>query len=353
MATLTETAYYTRKSIKVFIFGLAVFFVLKFFLGLGQSVWLSLFPPPPPPPTLSFGRLPKIEFPSTPVGSSSAQFTYTLETVGGALSSQTPNLKVFFIPKPAPSFGANEKMLSQASRLGFTGQPQRIPNTVNSWRFDNNIHPLQHLDYDQTNGNFHLYYEFRYDLNLFFQKTFTNQQEILNQANAFFQNLGLLGPNIPSVSYFKLELDKLMPATSLAEADAAAVTFQRANIFDRQQSYPVLPANPKQGLISLLFSGNSDPPKKILEANYFYLPVDMENWATYPAISFAQAFEILKSGQAFMAQLSTNPSSQIIIRQAYYAYFDPPNFQNYLQPVVVFSDEQGFLAYVPAISENY
>ncbi|MEK7565494.1 MAG: hypothetical protein AAB506_00410, partial [Patescibacteria group bacterium] len=195
MATLTETAFYTRKGLKIMGFGIIAFFIVRFLFGIAAGIWLSIFPPAPPPPTLAFGKLPKIQFPQTPIGSSSASFIYTLETVEPTLSPQTPNLKVFFIPKPAPSFGAADKMRSQASRLGFTAEPRRIPQTVNQWRFDNNINPLHHLDYDQTNGNFHLYYDFRYDLNLFSQRNFVSQTDIITQANSFFSNLGLITKN--------------------------------------------------------------------------------------------------------------------------------------------------------------
>lgn len=364
MATLTETAYYTRKGIKLLGFAAVALIVLKVSLGIFLSIWLAIFPPAPPPPTVAFGRLPKVKFPITPIASSSASYTYYLEIVEGTLPVAGKTLKVYFIPKPTPTFGAFGKMRFQANRLGFFGEPKKVPGKADVWAFDDTVNPLRHLEYDDTIGNFRVFYDYNYDLNLFAQKSFTNQAAILNEATAFFTNLGLLTSDLSlgnqDMVYFKLDIDRLETTSSLAEADAVAVSFNKAPVVSYKNietkevndSYPIISADWKQGLVSVLFSGNTDPIKKVLEAKYYYTYVDFENWATYPTISLAAAYEDLKQGKAYVASLPVRNSKEISIRKVYLGYFDSGESQSYLQPVAVFSDEKGFVAYVPVISPD-
>lgn len=362
MATLTETAYYTRKGIKGLGFGIIAFIALKILYTIFIAVWLAIFPPAPPPPNNAFGKLPKISFPVTQIASTSAAFNYSLETIDGVLSQKSQTMKIFFVPTPTPSFGAFEKMKSQANQLGFSGEPKAIPGKTNFYQFDNMSNPLHHLEYDNTTGNFRVYYDYRYDLNLFSEKNFSNQTKILTDAAAYFSNLDLFTTDLSSgdqnISYFKLDIDRLKLASSLAEADAVAVSFNKSPVVSPAQkqfnipetSYPIISANPDKGLVSILYSGSSAQAKKVLEASYYHTTVDFENYATYSTISLAAAFENLKSGNAFIASVPGNSSKDISIRKVYLAYYDSETFQNYLQPVAVFSDEKGFVAYVPAIN---
>jgi hypothetical protein len=151
------------------------------------------------------------------------------------------------------------------------------------------------------------------------------------------------------LTYFQLSAGALVPTTSLSSADAVGVTFNRPEI----DNFPVVSPDPQRGLISVILSGNSDSKKKILEARYFYTAIDLENFATYPVISASDAFERLKSGRALYASLPTPVPSAITIRKVYIAYLDPYPPQSYLAPVLVFSDEKGFMAYVPLVSSDW
>ena len=355
MATLTETAFYTRKGVKIFLGAIVGIFILRTLFGIGSSIWLALFPPPPPPATMAFGLLPKIKFPRTDVSTAAAKFSYQIETIDAKLPVFSRNLKVYFVPKVGSSFGKDDKVRAQATRMGFIAEPQKIFGEVDRWRFSDPAFPLRHLDYEATLGFFSLYYDYSFDLNLFAGKSFPSQKDLVNMAKEYFGNLGLLSPDLAAgstkVSYFKLATNNLVPATSLFDADAVLTNVYRANIIEDKISYPIVDADPKKANVSILFSGSPDKNKKILEANYTYFTVDYENFATYPAITSAMAYEMLTSGQAYVASLPKDPGGQrISIRQVYIGYFDAPQVQNYLQPVVIFSDGKGFEAYIPAVN---
>ncbi|MEK7127184.1 MAG: hypothetical protein AAB838_00470 [Patescibacteria group bacterium] len=352
MATLTETAYYTRKGVKITIGLIIGIIVLRFILGIAGQIWLALFPPPPPPATMAFGLLPKLNFSKTDISSTSAKFTYTLETVDGGLPKFPFTLKVYFIPKPASSFGGFDKMKAQAVRMGFTSDPQKITgNEADKWDFTDPLIPLRHLEYNATTGFFRLYYDYRFDLNLFADKSFGSEQKIISDALGFFDKFGLTSRDLltgrQEVSYLKLDTTNFISASSLFNADAVRVNLLRSDIIDGKTTYPIVSPFPKEGLVSILFSGNSDENKKILEAKFYYLNIDYENFATYPLISAATALEMLKNGQGYVASVPTTKS--VSIRNIYIGYYDADTVQSYLQPVVVFSDGKDFKAYVPAI----
>ncbi|MCL4390288.1 MAG: hypothetical protein M1484_00050 [Patescibacteria group bacterium] len=347
MATLTQTAYVTRKAINIGLIVLAALFVLRLAFGLVVGLWNRIFPPPPPAATLAFGQLP---YPAAQndVSTPSAAISYSLETADGGLPAMPATIEVFFMPQPGPTFGSFDKMKALAAKIGFADVPVKTSSTA--WRFTDAANPLRTLDIDEVSGNFRLTYNFLSDLSLFNDKNFSSQDQIAGDARSFFSNLGLLPADIatasPTLSYFKLDSGALIPTTSLSDADAVGVTLNRADV----EGLPVVSPDPNQGLVSVLFSGSNEQKKKILEARYFYTPVDQENFATYPAISTDTAFNNLKSGKAIYASLATPTPTTVTIRKVYLAYLDPYPSQSFLQPVLVFSDEKSFMAYVPVVN---
>lgn len=338
MATLTETAYLARKSVNigiiVFVFIIILRVIFNVFIGLKDR----FFPPAPPPPTLAFGRLPQINAQNN-IATPSA-LTYTLETIDPDLPKLPPTMKVYFMPKVGPSFNSFDKMKSQAVKTGFTGIPQKINGTV--WRFFDATNSLRLLDIDELSLNFRLTYNYFSDPSVFADKNFNSTEGIVSEAQSFFPDLKAA---TPSAVFLKSDSGVLVPTTVLANADAVGITLNRADIGE----IPVISPDFRQGLVSILFSGSSDGKKRVLEARYFYSPIDLENWATYPLIKSSEAWDKLISGKAIFTSLPNPVPTNISIRKIYLAYLDPYPAQSYLQPVLIFSDEKGFIAAVPII----
>lgn len=339
MTTLTETAFITRKTVSISAILLTLLVVARIVIGFSANLWQKFFPPPPPPPTLAFGRLP---YPAAQnnLATPSGNISYTLDTPDGGFPVLPPTVKVYFMPPPGASFGSFDKMKAVANRLGFVDIPVRVGPTI--WKFTAKDNPLRVLDIDEVSGNFHLVYNYQSDLSLFNDKNFTSVEQVTTEARAFFPDLK---DSKPSVYFYKLDAGDLVVTTALANADAVGVTLSRPNIDDLLVMSPDF----RRGLYSILYSGTNDQKKKILEARYFAAPIDLQNWATYPLISAANAFEKLKSRQAIFASLPIGQN--ITIRKVYLAYLDPYPAQRYLQPVLVFSDEKDFVAYVPIVSQ--
>lgn len=348
MATLTETAFVTRKAINIGAVVLVVLVILRVSFGVIAGLWQKVFPPPPPPATVAFGKL---GYPAAQnmVATPAGKATFTLETADGALPTIPVTMKVFFMPRAGPAFGSFDRMKMVAAKLGFLDIPRKVSATA--WRFSDPATPLRSVDIDEISGHYHLTYNFLSDLAVFNDKSFSLVEEVVSQARSFFGGVvnADLGSAVPVVRFFRLDAGAMVETTSLSAADALGVTFNRGDI----DKLPVVAPDWKWGLVSILYSGSSEPKKKVLEGRYFYTPVDLENWATYPVVTAAQAWEKLKAGRAIYASLPTTQVTNVVIRRIYPALLDPYPAQSFLQPVLVFSDERGFVAYVPLVSPEW
>ncbi len=358
MATLSETAYVARKAIDVGVIVLVLIVILRILFNVAVGLKERFFPTPPPPATVAFGKLPYPNFAGS-LATPSGTLTYTLETVDGNLPTLPTTMPVYFMPKAGPTFGSFEKMKAQAGKIGFNLSPTKTGPT--SWRFVDGDNPLRALDIDEISGNFRLAYNFVSDLALFNERNFTSVDSVTGSARSFFENLGLLSSDLragsPTVTFFRLDSGTLVTTNAIANAEAISVSLNRADIPGVEslkeqagKKFPVVSPDARQGLVSVLFSGNGDNKKRILDARYFYGPINFENWATYPLISAKDAWDKLQKGTVVFASLPDPVPTSFAIRQIYLAYLDPYPPQSYLQPVLVFSDQKGFVAYVPVIS---
>jgi len=353
MATLTETAYITRKGVNLLIIVVMAAAILRFVLTSATGLWEKIFPPPPPPPTQAFGKLPMPAAVNN-IATPSSAITYTIETPDGTLPTVPYTLRVYFMPKSTASFSAFDRMKKIASRLGFNDAPLRIANTT--WRFMDNRNPLRTLDIDEVSLNFRVVYNFISDQTLFNDKNFTSAENVASEARSYFEGLEILPMDFtggqPIVSYYKFDAGTLVMAPAPAGADAAGVTLTRTDLnsgMETLSKIPVVSPDYKQGLVSLVLAGTRDSNKRILEARFLASEIDKENWATYPPIKAEEALEKLKNNRAIFASLPQNLVGNITLRKIYLAYLDPYPAQSFLQPVMVFSDERGFVAYVPLI----
>ena len=346
MATLTETAYYSRKIINLSIIALLIFLGLRILYTTTVAIWNTLFPTPPPPANHAFGQL---TFPLNQADSASpsAKITYVLQTVDGSLPVLPKTFKVYALIQPDPNFNSFNSMKNLAGRMDFAGSPNQVGPT--SWKFVDTATPLRTLVVDEVSENFNLNYNFQADPNLFQEKSLVTSDQ--SYPGSFLQSLGILPPEISNnqvASYFRNDGGKLVPTTSLSTADALQISFNRDDI----DKTPVISPNPDKSLVSVIISPSSNSKKKVIQANYYYYPVDFQNSGTYDLTTSQLAYDMLTQGQAFFAKLPKN-TNNIVIREVFLAYLDPYPAQPYLQPVLVFSDGKDFLAYVPGVTSSW
>jgi hypothetical protein len=90
---------------------------------------------------------------------------------------------------------------------------------------------------------------------------------------------------------------------------------------------------------------------KVVKAQVQYFEKSQEQVGLYPLKTADLAFEQLQAGQAFMINGQPN-ATNITIKKMFLAYYDPDEYQAYLQPVYVFLGDNDFVGYVPAVEDR-
>lgn len=347
MATLSETASYTKKIIKFGIIAFLSFLILRLTFQVVKQVWQKYHPAPPAPATVSFGKLAKIQFPQNNLATPQE---YVLETPNGQLPTLALQAKVYLNPYQQPSFLAFDRAKEKASQLGFVAEPVAISSQVYRWN-KNTVFPTT-LEIDIFSGIFSLTSDWQSDQSILKEKALMNKDTAILEAKSILKSLGILENDLAEgkgeASFLSYSGGKMITAPSLSEADFIKVEIFRKDI----EEMPVLTADPQKGIASFIFSGSTNTAKKIIEAKINYFPVNYESWATYPLKSSSQAWEELKQGQAFITSF-TNTNPKVTIRRIYLGYFDSEEPQDYLQPVIIFEGDQNFQALLPALTAQW
>jgi hypothetical protein len=350
MSSLTETAYYARRTINWSIIAFFGYIFLRIFWSVFLSVYLTIFPMKAAPPNHAFGRLPPIAFPP-PSASPSGQIVFHLETIQGSVPQASQSANVYFMPKLGSNLLALSKAQTFAKRLGLATTPIPDEKNKNMYRFDDISMQLRHLWYDIISNNFILKYNFESDAGIFLERNQPTNQAAQAEAKTTLQTYDLFpsdyaGGQITS-TFYQARDNNLVVVESQSQADAVRVDFYRPNI----AGTPVISSIPGQAPISITFSGSKNSKKRILEFAYTYWPIDYDTWATYDIKTSSQAWQELQSGSGYIVHY---PKTQVVtVRNVYLAYYDSVDPQTYLQPVFVFVGDDGFLAYVPAISAEW
>jgi len=349
MATLTETAYQTRKAINWAILAVISYVILRLLWSIFLSVWLTIFPPKAAPPNHAFGKLPSLQFPVA-TASPSGALTFRLETIEGTVPKASESATVFFMPKLASNLLALTKATEFAKRLEFTSEP--IQETKYIYRFEDTEAPLRKLRYEIVSKNFILRYLYEQDMAVFSERNIPLADAAKLEAKNMLQTYGIYEDDIEkgtsTVQFLKLSGDTLVQTTSLSQADSVRVDFFRAPV----AGTTVITPYPGEGSISFVFSGSKNIKKRVLQFAYTFWPIDYQTTATYGLKPSSAAWTELQNGGGYIARYPKTTNTAVI-RKVYLAYYDSIEPQTYLQPVFVFEGDDDFLAYVPAVEATW
>jgi len=347
MPTLTETAKVSRKIIKYGLIGIIGLIILIPVVRASIKYWDKLHPAPPPAPNVAFGKLPVIQFgKSSEIVPTNLQFQ--LQTIDGNLPNLDNQAKVYAITTLGSKFFDEEKTRQKANLLGFPLESEKINPT--QFLFINPQTKAK-LQIDTINNNFEIYFPYQED-HSFVNFPSLNQAQGLNELKSLLSRVQLWPNDIDETktqsTFLKYQLaeEKFIAVSSLSEAQLIQINLFRAN----QNGLPILHSHPDKANISFIISQNSEPGKKIIKGRYIHFPINYDHLATYPLKLSNVAWEELKTGKAYIANLGNNPEQKpIVIRKIYLAYFDPDTDQDFLQPIFVFEGDNQFLAYLSAI----
>jgi len=347
MATLTETAASVRQIIKVGGLMIGVFLVIRLGIFFYKTYLTVANPPPPPPPTVAFGKLPMIIFPEK----LHPELTLRLETPTGGTPSLGDRTEVYLMPTFRSNFLALDEAKETAKKLGFRGQPKEITERRYIW--ENNEFLPSSLEMDIINGSFTLKRNWQADPTILTEKQLPGKEQTAIEAKNFLRQSGLTNDELETgkieVSYLNFGSGQYIEAPSLSEADFVQVDLFRPDVNEMS----ALPTDPNKGVVRIIFSGSRESEKRVVQAEYNYFPVDIDQSATYPIKTASQAWRELQTRQGFIASTGQNPSGVVAIRRIYLAYYDGETSNGFLLPLIVFEGDNGFFGYVEAITNEW
>ncbi len=348
-SSLTRTAINTRKSIKYGIY--FVFFMIgaQFAFRIGASLYKVLIPPKLPPPTVSFGPLPAIKFPESPV---SNKLTYTLETATGGFPATPTQLPVYYIKPPSASLFSADTATQKARALGFSGNPNQLKQTL--YEFIHTTLPKR-MEINIVTGEYSIGYNLTSDRSPLLSVPPDNATAI-SRATSILTSAQSLPSDVSSgpkkIDYLKIKDQDLVNALSLSDAALTRVNLYRKG-YGPEEAYGSVTPVPNRANIWVLLSGDRDRERELVAAEYRYYEVDEEQSSTYPLKKAEVAYDDLVNGRAFIARFSGAGVTETKIRNIYLAYYDAAVQSEFYQPVYVFEGDNEFMAYVPAIVDEY
>jgi len=345
MATLTQTAIIARKIIRYTLYFMVFLIIGKVVFDLALNIYKKVFPPPPPPPTVAFGKLPKLPLPEN---QGLPELTYTVETPDGKIPTfkeLANQAKVYFMPRPSQTQLNLDETKKIVSGLGFN--PEGQPATETLYRFPHRSAPSS-LEINIVTGVFSLSYDIAADPQVL-EKRPPVPEIAVSQARSYLTGGHILAADISGPTkheFLRIEGGKFVSALSLSDANLIKVNLFRKD-YDQ---LPALTLNPDEANVWFIVSGAE---QRMVAGEYHYFPLDETKFATYPIKAGEQAFNELKEKNGYIARLGQNENGNIVIRRIYLAFYDPPVPTDFYQPIVVFEGDNGFVAYVPAVTSDY
>ncbi len=344
-ANLTQVAFMGRQFVKIFVITLVTLIVGKVFLSAAVNYWVATHPAAPPPPTMGFGRLPALNFPAQTV--SDKPTSYQLQTPTGKFPNFGDRAKVFLMVKSAPSLLADQRAKEIAANFGFVTEPTTLNDRT--YRWTKSLPLTSTLNMDIQDYTFSMTSNYLTHPELLARNNLPDDQQASDVVKSFVSAGQQLGNDVATISgtisYLKAIGGQVSPAVSFSDADFLKVDINRSSIDSKWKAYTPDGVN---AIIHAVVSGSFTGKDSVVEITNNYHSIDYSQVQTYPLRSLASAWLVMQSGQAYIAQKGTSPNA--VIRSVTLGYYDDVNDQDYYQPIYVFSGDNGFIGYVPALN---
>lgn len=349
MASLTAISIISRKTIRYGLYLLIFLLIARFTFNLIRTIYLKIFPPPPPEATVAFGKLPKIPFPQKEFPDN---LNFTLETPDGKFPELYTQLPVYEMPPIPQNINAlnDAKAIVRGLNFDQNGKPI-LESTPNVYIFKKPSVPST-LTMNIITGGFSINYDYVQNPSVLLGVP-SNEDRAKDQVKSFLGSGGLLTADLANGTYthqfIRAQGTNLTPVDSLSEANLIKINAFRKNYGNKNDIASVTPEMPESN-VWFIFGSNTT---QIIRGEYYHFPISADKSGTYPLKTSEQAWEDLQSKNGFIVSLGDNPEGNIIVRRIYLAYYDWGQYQAYYQPVLVFEGDNGFLAYVPAVTAEF
>lgn len=305
------------------------------------------FPSSPEKPAIAFGQLQAQIFPENIVNQN---FSYSLNTLSGQFPSFPLQARVYRIGEVQPDLLALSKFDKQAAIIGFNSGYTALSDKVFEWKGTSNASNLERrLRFNVVTHNFTIVSPYLSDPSVLSSANLPNEQNAKSLAQTSLQNMEILPQDIDlsktKTNLFSIRNGALVKATSLSNTQIIEV-----NLFQKDiNGLPILYEKPNSSNISILIGGGENQGQ-IVAANFIYQKITNES-STYPIKSVTTAFNELKQKKGYIGAYD-GTSNNILINNIFLAYYVGSQPQDFLMPIFVFSGNDGFFAYVPAITDE-
>ena len=348
MPTLTTVTTATKSTLKWLSISMVYFSILFAVIKIGVAIKERLAPAPPPPPTLAFGKLPSISFPK---GEIDKTLTYSLDTITGFLPVLPYQAKVYKMTQIKPRFLALDNTRRKTANVGFRSSEVKL--SKNWYRWTDESYPFREITLDIFFSHyFTLSSPFLSDpLASRFATNFSNENSAVNTAQEFLLGMSSfpqdIDPARTKTLFYSISRDgDLVPETKASKAQVVRVDFFQKDI----DKLPIYYPNASTSTLNLLVTSIQNQ-QIVIGINFPYQPISKSAY-TYPIKTSSQAFSELKAQKAYIASYFGS-ATNISIKNVFLGYYIGREKQDYLMPVVIFEGQNGFFAYVSAVTDEW
>jgi len=365
--------------------GVVIIIILVIIFRAGVELKNIIFPPKIDPPTRAYGLLPPIRFPDSTIDSN---FTYRLQTTTGELPVGLPDrLSIFPIIQPKPNLLNLEKTIKKIEKLDFIkedGSPVPEIQRSNPYYEWHGIGDFKRVIIFNINSfDFKMTSNFLQNLIPLSPRFISNEESAIETAQDFLTDAQLTPDDLDlskttnkdnANGYYTypqlFSIDstpqgtKLVSTTSLSKTNVIRVDFYQKDLEYKLKTgeqnefkplidvkIPIVYQSPPYSTMSFwIASGRSEA--QVIQAFFTHQGIDTSDESvTYDLITPDAAYTALNNGEGYIASYS-GQDNNILIKNIFLAYYLGETPQQYLMPVYVFEGNDGFYAYVSAVSND-
>ena len=351
--SLSELSYQVRRLLPIAAIGILFMAILYILMRILLLIIAQNRPAPPVVVvTPAYGVLRRADFVAQ---APSSDLKYSLDTFSGVPEEATREARVYFKPRRTPSFGSTEKARLTARAFGFSDE---VKSKVDGYTVTF-VDAVRRLTMDISTFNYSYTRDFDVDLQkalgevLVANQLPQSEDQLLQKAVTSMTDLGrypdALSRGTRKLIYHQYDEQsrQVKIATSSAVANMIEVDFFPEKIDDMDvftQSYYTSPH------FILFIPGGTAP---IVKAQVNHFETSLSEYSVYPLKPSTQAYDELIKGQGTIVSGTRDKGSTVSITRIGVAYVEPDAYSEYLQPYFVFTDNQDFVAYVPAIADEW
>jgi len=344
--TLTNISYLIKKYGPSVILSALVFFIIFYSVKIGILIYKAqkgpeIFYNP------VFGIINKPSFTNS---TNSAGIKFSIDTIEGKPTTTTASANIYAIPPPETKFGYRNRLFFMAQNIGIIDPTSSYNLIDKNAEFNDN---MQKLEIDIRNFNFSYEYFYKNNLELFDYAIIPISKKAEEDAKAFLKSIDKFPDEFNDakiqIKFFFFDKEKNTMTHVKRNLDANFV-----------EVYFFKPDLEKTSFVSIKYPNTHNYVKmipledkyKIVEAQIKYFDKSAELFGIYPVKTGDEAYKQLKKGKGTVIR-NLNSLDKVTIKKMFIAYFDPEDYEEFIQPVYVFQGDEDFVAFVPAITDEY